>query len=131
MAENLWPDFNIGDPIITPATIMKEQAQLFDEKMKGKLHCFVASDPSFSDSSIVNTKMYISAQKLGNYTMRLLSVQYSLTGVFPCALTNEVTSSKEEKIASIEEFRQILTKELAKPEVVRVIQVLYSQVVSM
>lgn len=126
MVENLWPDFQIGEPIVTPATIMKEQAKIFDKQMKDKLRCIVSTEPYFLDKSKVNTYMNIVVLELGGYVMRLLTVQYPFANSFPCTIINEVTSSKEEQITNVDDFKAILTHELAKPEVVKVIQTLYA-----
>lgn len=130
MVENLWPNFQLGEPIITPATIMKEQARIFDEQMKGKLQCVVSTDPYYLDNSKLNTSMSILVLELGGYVMRLLTVQYPFANSFPCTIINEVTSSKEEQITNVDDFKAILTHELAKPEVVKVIQTLYAQVMA-
>ncbi|MBQ0142677.1 MAG: hypothetical protein KBT06_07760 [Prevotellaceae bacterium] len=131
MEKNLWPDFQLGEPVVTPATIMKEQAKVFDEQMKGKLQCFVGTSPSPMESSKVKTQMSIYVAELGGYMMRLFSVQYSLTNIFPCTTFNEVTSSTEENITNLEDFKSVLNRELSKPEVVKLIQILYAQVMSM
>lgn len=128
MAENLWPNFIVGEPIITPASIMKEQADLFNEKMQGKLLCFINSAAVFLDSSKVETKMFVSAPNFGNYSMRLLTVRYPLINSFPCSITNEITSTQNDEISNVADFKAVLMKELAQPEVMKVIQVLYSQV---
>jgi hypothetical protein len=121
--ENLWGDLPVGDArMMTPMTVLKEQANLLDERTNGVLLCRVYV---LAKSPNIELDMDVIAPALDSYRYTLLRVSHPVL-LYPLEMT-DLTREKQFLCANEQEFRRDLRQILSSPEVHKVISALLSQ----
>jgi len=137
---DLWPDKIAVEKMITPVTILRQQALLLGEKTKNIVQGEVRS--SKDNFTSFNYAFYIVATALDNYRYKLLEISYN-ESLYPVDIDVEEEIRKKipdkfqivevERIGkfivanSEEEFLDILKAIFNSAKVLRVISVLLSQ----
>lgn len=141
---DLWPDKIAVEKMITPVTILRQQASLLGKKTKNIVQGEVRS--SKDNFTSFNYAFYIVATALDNYRYKLLEISYDLS-LYPVDI--EVEEEIREKALpnfqnvevsatlntmkrfvcanSEEEFKEILKAIFNSTKVLRVISVLLAQ----
>ena len=152
MAEiiDLWPDKIAVAKLITPVTILRQQASLLGKKTKNIVQGEVANwKLNIGAEYDFQYVFYIGAPALDNYRYRLLGIFYNVSALYPVIIDvedeeiqKEIPSkfkygekifgpSTKERISvkanSEEEFLDILKAIFNSAKVLRVISVLLSQ----
>jgi hypothetical protein len=76
MAQNLWPSDIAESNLITPVTILKEQATALGDLTK---QIVIAEVRSSSTGSSFTHRFVLTAPAIGNYNFELLQVQYGIS----------------------------------------------------
>ena len=117
---DLWPE-NIADSnLVTPITILKEQAALLGEKTRQLVKGEVATQTT---GNLFIHRFYIAAPTL-NYKFELFNVSH-LVNFYPLTLTYLNTVSQ---IKSEAEFKEKLKEILSAPHTLNVVHSILAQV---
>ena len=123
MSENLWGDLPAPEGgMITPATILNEQAAVLGERTNNVLFCRVYV---VGKSTSIELDMDIVATALDGYRYTLLKVSHPVL-LYPLTMF-DLTRERKFECANEDEFRQDLKDILSSPEVHKVISALLSQ----
>jgi hypothetical protein len=140
---DLWPDTIKVEKVITPVTILRQQASLLGKKTKNIVQGEVREEKeNFGalNTYDFNYVFYLVAPALNNYRYRLLDISYNVS-LYPVIVTieesifSEIASnfktaqsiSKLIQAKSQDEFLDILKEIFNSTKVLRVISVLLSQ----
>ena len=118
----MWSESPEQFNLVTPKDILVEQAEYFNQMMRGLLVAKVKVD--FEDD-IFYVRLNIKAPTLSNYNFNLLVLFYSLD-IYPCTAVNELTDEQFE-ISNEAELRKALQEIFNAPDTVRAIAVIRSQ----
>jgi hypothetical protein len=119
--EDYWPTHLGESPVITPVTVLKEQAALLGQKTKNLVMGKVESRP---DEGKLRHVLYLIVPTLSNYRYYLLSIAQDLS-IYPLKI-NDATSSSSIYAQDLEDFRVKLKEILSSDRVKRIIETLLS-----
>jgi hypothetical protein len=119
--EDYWPEHLAEVPVITPATVLKEQAALLGQKTKNLIVGRVESRP---DEDKLRHVLYLMVPTLSNYRYFLLSITNDLS-IYPIKI-NDATNSTTISAEDLEDFRAKLKEILSSDRVKRIIETLLS-----
>ena len=114
---NLWPDFDELDDILTPKDILSIQAGNLNTQTKGLLQGIIKTTPMKSNIRVFGIdfpgdsfwhRLIINSPKL-NYSFDLLSVLHETIRIYPCYLVSDIANTSLECGS-----REILEVELKK-----------------
>lgn len=114
--ESLWPKL---DEVVrnVPFSIVKEQAELFNQQMQGVLNCTVEKHEYIKKNILVTRSydyeadMYITSPALPEYRLSLLEVYFSIAKAYPCEVCDCLNDSLLNETANnSEDFKKILKK---------------------
>lgn len=100
--EDLWGDLPEVESLRTPLVILKEQAELLQEKTEGLL---VGQIKSAQDVTRFVYDFFIIAPTLNNYAYHLLTVMHDL-GFYPLQLIDRQVGRKFKQCSSEKELKQ-------------------------
>src|SRR5580698_3909681 len=131
--EDLWPDLNLA-AIVTPLSILREQAALLGKRTKGVL---IGEVETWGVEERISHSFNVAVPSLGDYKYRLFLIQHLPIG-YPVYVTAwwqslEDHFSQREKgmdektLADENAFRNWLRLTLHSDEVKRIIENLYAQ----
>lgn len=121
MATDFWPA-GIGEGMVTPVTILREQASLLGPKTNQIVKAEVVSHPA-GGAAFIHV-FYIVVPTLDNYKYELFRVTHTVT-LYPATFA----SPDQNELASNEDqFRQILRTILGSEGTRRLINALLAQV---
>ncbi|HGJ66429.1 TPA: hypothetical protein ENS27_13785 [bacterium] len=138
-AIDLWPDkIAIDEKIITPVTILRQQASLLSDKTQNVLEGEVEDVKNTSEPYDFHYAFYIIAPNLNNYRYRLLDIFYNISPLYPLRVELETDIYKEISpkfksqkrtigATSEKDFLDLLKEIFNSKKVLRVISVLLSQ----
>ena len=130
---DLWPDKIAVEKMITPVTILRQQASLLGKKTKNIVQGEVRS--SKDNFTSFNYAFYIIATAMDNYRYKLLEISYD-ESLYPVEINVEKEIWDEIPFRAMEyhviagsekEFQDILKAIFGSKKVLRVISVLLSQ----
>lgn len=147
---DLWPDKIKVDKVITPVTILRQQASLLGKKTKNIVQGEVANwKLGIGEEYDFQYLFYIVAPALDNYRYRLLGLFYDVSSLYPVIIDvddveiqKEIPSKFNYKVKTLgsttevkiivkanseEEFMEVLKAIFNSTKVLRVISVLLSQ----
>jgi hypothetical protein len=120
MSNDLWPDFE-ANKVKIPKTLLVEQANFFNEKVKNVLTAKVTSNGS-KDEKILHT-FNISAPALGNYSFNLFHIRHEVL-FYPLELIHKGGIIRvHDEAALLIELKRIFNLDETK----RLVSSLYSQ----
>lgn len=120
---DLWPDFKNIPKVISPRSIMAEQAKFLSEKTKNLLTANIISGNSSANPGKIYNQFSIIAPLLKNYNYLLFTLYHEVF-LYPCEIKFEgqVTS-----IADEEKLKSALQQIFNSPSTKKVITSLLSQ----
>lgn len=137
--EDLWPDLNLA-PVVTPLSILREQAALLGKRTKGVLRGEVET---WGAGERISNSFNIVVPSLGDYKYTLFGVHYFPTGypvyvdIKPYTSISEINLASEinpiempsssRRIANENEFRNWLRLIFHSDEVKSIVENLYAQ----
>jgi len=91
--KNLWGNLDLDVPLRTPATVLKEQANMLSSITNGVL----SGDVRVSQTSkAFLTEMYIVAPAINNYEINILDIESdSLVGLYPVIVRPQLGESDQ------------------------------------
>ncbi len=119
---DLWPsDIGIAS-LVTPVTILREQAALLGEKTGNLVQAEVKTS---SSGQVVTHSFNLIAPAMGNYRYRLLSATHNVE-VYPLSLNFDPTNSGI-TVKTEQEFIEQLSKWLSSEKAVNIVKSLIAQ----
>lgn len=127
--ENLWPDFDEMPKVLTPGTILKEQAQALGGKFQNKI---TGNIVRHRGGESFEYTFRLECPPLG-YAYRLFKATYELTSLYPVTvivagdIAEELCNTKEESVieaANEEEFKVVLSRIFSSKKTKHLIQAL-------
>ena len=94
---DLWPDKIKVEKLITPVTILRQQASLLGKKTKGIVQGEIEDGKGGFSLNLFNYTFYIVAPALNNYRYRLFNISYEVS-LYPLEI--DVESEIREEIPS-------------------------------
>ncbi len=119
--EDYWPTLLGETTVITPVTVLKEQAALLGRKTQNLIVGRVESRPEEGKFRHI---LYLMIPTLSNYRYFLLSITHDLS-TYPLKI-NDATSSTAISADDLEDFRTKLKEILSSDRVKRIIETLLS-----
>ena len=127
--KDMWGEVKEDQTIRTPVIVMREQAILLEKKTNGILIGKVKTKliPFSKNGQVRFASFDIVAPLLGNYSFRLLELNYDIIKIFPINIFPFQAHEAKEECQSIEEFEHALELILSDQETSTVISSLLAQ----
>ena len=121
MAEDFWPEIETRD-IVTPASILREQAGLLGPKTMNLVTAEVIAE---RQERTFAYRLFLVAPALANYTYLVLRMEHDIR-MYPAIVTDYIHESKRE-VADQDEYVGLLAAILSSAEVKTVVESLIAQ----
>ncbi|MBI2434990.1 MAG: hypothetical protein HYV26_19210 [Candidatus Hydrogenedentes bacterium] len=121
---NLWPDELIVNTDITPKSIMCRQAQVLNERTRGRVQGEVSTRVLGRDFTHT---FYLVTPGLDNYRHFLLRVRHSIEQTYPLKVFLLESDDTGKELATEELFYQVLGRVLQDSKTMHIIRSLAAQ----
>jgi len=122
MAENMWPDFDVGQAPRSPKSVIEEYGEGLGERTKDKIQ-FYRSNLTIRDGKIVNVTYTLWTAPL-RYHYPFMSVQFPVDTGYPVKLVADKVPDMEARDEN--ELKTALARIFNAPSTVETIQRLLS-----
>lgn len=131
--ESLWPKIE-SITVDSPIRILKEQADLFNEQMKGLLWCTLKrvqkSDTILDRSYDYIAELIITSPALPGFRLELVETKYLVAEAYPCEVINCIVEKHQKsgkKAENAKDFKNILKFTLNSPQIISALQNMLAQ----
>lgn len=131
--ESLWPKIE-SITVDSPIRILKEQADLFNEQMKGLLWCTLKrvqkSDTILDRSYDYIAELIITSPALPGFRLELVETKFLVAEAYPCEVINCIVEKYQKsgkKAENAKDFKNILKSTLNSPQIISALQNMLAQ----
>lgn len=121
---NLWPDFDNGQPVVTPKAILHRQALVITERTQEKVRGEVTT--KVLGREFIHTMM-ITAPELADFRHFVISARHAIDIFYPLRIALSEKDDGSRECANESEFVELLRHVLAHNRTIETVNALVAQ----